>query len=795
MYKVAWDISTNGVILTENATGIDEILLPRPVFFEELDLLGFNNYWQYPKAETPLLWANGRRYYYKGKKIAEAKRGNIFEPPQLFIEENSNGLSLEPVNVELMLEKNSGALRVLENEAMDFVGHTYKSYRKGRNKVDCFAVSFSGGKDSQVVLDIVSRVIPPDEYIVVFTDTDMELPSTYETVQETEKYYKKLYPELRFFTAKGKLSSAESWQKFGPPSRIHRWCCTVHKTAPYMSLINSITKNGKRQPKILTFEGVRADESARRSGYARISEGFKHIRQINSRVIKDWNSTEVFLYIFYRSLPINCEYRYGLNRVGCSICPFGSEWSDYLINRRYPDLASKYIDTIKNFVKQLGIIEDVDIMKYIADREWKKRAGGLGIGTNNSRLEFFQNKSDIKAIITRPRENFMEWIKTTGDLFYKRSDTGFLGEIKIKDELTKFELVHNNDTQVVNFEGVSNNVILLSKLKKILNKSLYCVHCGACEIECPTGALKINPNIKIDIKLCTHCGNCIDIADKGCLVAKSLTEPSNDSANIRRVGMKISGVDRYKTFGLRKEWLRSFLNSEDKWFEINPLSLGNKQKDSARVWFYESELIDKSKQITKTGNVLKNVIIKNEQIVWQIIWINLSYNSELVKWYIADINFGSYSIKELTTIIAVKSSSQRTAYNGVKALANLLENCPIGYDIKMGIVEEIKNTRYIKKIGTDDIHPIAIAYALFRYAEAKSSRYLTVSELYREDCNGGPYKLFGISRERLENILRYLQEDKNGVLKVDLSKGLDNIRLRDDLNHIDVLELLSRELL
>lgn len=284
MYKVIWDIETNGVILTDKNVDSEHILLPRPVFFEELDILGFDNYWKYPKIKEPLLWANGRRYYYKGEWIAEAKGGNIFEPPQIVITENGKNLTFKPIDIDTIVKKNQEALFVLENEAIDFVEHTYKSYKKGRNKVDCFAVSFSGGKDSQVVLDIVSRVIPPDEYIVVFTDTDMELPSTYETVENTRDYYKKLYPELRFETAESRLSSEESWRKFGPPSRIHRWCCTVHKTAPYMRLLN-YRLNGKRQPQILTFEGVRADESTKRNTYKRISKGEKHKNQINAEAI------------------------------------------------------------------------------------------------------------------------------------------------------------------------------------------------------------------------------------------------------------------------------------------------------------------------------------------------------------------------------------------------------------------------------------------------------------------------------------------------------------------------------
>ncbi len=63
----------------------EEIVPPRPVFHEELDLLGFDNYWNYEKSKAPLLWSVGRRYYYKGEWVAEARGGNIYEKPEIIL--------------------------------------------------------------------------------------------------------------------------------------------------------------------------------------------------------------------------------------------------------------------------------------------------------------------------------------------------------------------------------------------------------------------------------------------------------------------------------------------------------------------------------------------------------------------------------------------------------------------------------------------------------------------------------------------------------------------------------------
>jgi phosphoadenosine phosphosulfate reductase len=151
MYKIKWDSKINGILLDDKINDKEEIVPPRPVFCEELDILGFDKYWNYPKTKEPLLWAIGRRYYNKGVFVAEAKGGNIYESPELIVEHK---LNLAPIDIKWLLKKNEDALFIITNEAMDFVEYVHKKYK---DKVDYFAVAFSGGKDSQVVLDIVQQ--------------------------------------------------------------------------------------------------------------------------------------------------------------------------------------------------------------------------------------------------------------------------------------------------------------------------------------------------------------------------------------------------------------------------------------------------------------------------------------------------------------------------------------------------------------------------------------------------------------------------------------------------------------
>ena len=54
MYKITWDKETGGVLLHTRIVDGTLGVSPRPVFFEELDLLGLDKLgWKYPHCEEP----------------------------------------------------------------------------------------------------------------------------------------------------------------------------------------------------------------------------------------------------------------------------------------------------------------------------------------------------------------------------------------------------------------------------------------------------------------------------------------------------------------------------------------------------------------------------------------------------------------------------------------------------------------------------------------------------------------------------------------------------------------------
>ena len=75
--------------------------------------------------------------------------------------------------------------------------------------MDVFYVAFSGGKDSVVTLDLVQRALPHNEFKVLFGDTGMEFPDTYETVDEIENFCSE--NNIEFLVSKSQYKPEYTW--------------------------------------------------------------------------------------------------------------------------------------------------------------------------------------------------------------------------------------------------------------------------------------------------------------------------------------------------------------------------------------------------------------------------------------------------------------------------------------------------------------------------------------------------------------------------------------------------------
>ncbi|HBQ28531.1 MAG TPA: hypothetical protein DD719_03845 [Desulfotomaculum sp.] len=770
MYNYEWDIETGGYILTTKVSGVTKEL--RPVFYEELDLLGFNEYWSYPKSEKPLLWAETRRYIHKGRHVAEAQGGGLYTRPTLKIYEEN--LELEQVNVEVMVKKNKALMTGLVQNTVGIIYNTFNEY-KSKN-IDVTYVAFSGGKDSIVLLDLVQRALPHNEFKVVFGDTTMEISDTYKAVERA----KQRWSDLEFYTAKSHLDAKESWELFGPPSRTQRWCCSVHKSAPSLLKLKEIT--GKDKLKALVFDGIRAEESNARAKYAVVSEGQKHSTQSNCHPIFEWNTTELFIYMFDNSLFLNDAYRYGVGRVGCAICPMASSWKEFITNTVYKNDVNPLLSIIdKNIVNKIS--NKTEREKYLNNGGWKTRIDGRDLNVNGNKVMEQNDESGLTLYINNVNTNWKEWIKTIGSLIYEGGNNYKIEYRKDFYDFNVEKLANKLKVKISNALPTKEQIRFMYLFKNIFHKAAYCLNCKVCMVECPTGALQMKDGA-VEIKnTCIKCERCLD-RPKGCLVARSVLFITGGK------NVKTKGLGNYKGFGFQKDWLEHFIKLGDNLWNTD--TLGGPKYVALKIWLRESEITEKN-SLTHLGIAIRKWGA-NDIKAWAIILNNLIYNSNIIKWYLQNTKLKiTYSIEEISIMLG-DDYSLSTKDNAIDSLKKTFRYSPIGTELGVGICELKGNSVVsITRTGWANPDPLVILYSLYKFAEKSDGYYsFTLSYLCDDSIERtgiSPTQIFGLDRETMKDKLLSLATDYKDFISVSFNKDLDNIDLKKDKTSLDVLGL------
>jgi len=215
---------------------------------------------------------------------------------------------------EEVIAHNTYHLKNLERSAV----RTIKSHMKDRPTVN---VSFSGGKDSTAVLHLARKAGVEKAF---FIDTGLEFPET-----------------IRFIEEQGVeiiRKGGDFWQaveKAGPPGKDNRWCCKLLKLHP---LKIYLADTGP----CVTIQGNRWYESWNRAGLDETSQNPANPLQLNISPIRSWRACEVFLYLWWRKIPINPLYDQGIERIGCYLCPAMLESEYDVIKKTHPDFTQRW---------------------------------------------------------------------------------------------------------------------------------------------------------------------------------------------------------------------------------------------------------------------------------------------------------------------------------------------------------------------------------------------------------------------------------------------------------------------
>lgn len=211
-----------------------------------------------------------------------------------------------------------------------------------------FHVGFSGGKDSQVVLELVRMA--GVKYRAVYNVTTND-PA------DNVRFIKHNYPDVKFGVPKE--SYFQLIAKKGVPTILNRWCCALFKETAGVGFV------------VLT--GIRREESRKRAEYDEITrwaKGKKDKKAVDLDKMEEnefkcvggkdkfmvypileWTEEDVWVFIRERGLPVNPCYN-SHKRVGCVFCPFArsKEIRDYC--ETHPRLKASFIHAIERYLEK-----------------------------------------------------------------------------------------------------------------------------------------------------------------------------------------------------------------------------------------------------------------------------------------------------------------------------------------------------------------------------------------------------------------------------------------------------------
>lgn len=786
MYSYEWDKRTRGYRLTTQAEKFvaQEV---RPVYAEELGLLGFDAHFRYDAAEQkPLMWCRNNSYIYNGEEVAVLHNTRLGYP--LDVEYLTGKRQLLPVDIEAMTQKNKAVMDLLVANTVRRIKETYEAHKKYQ---DVIYIAFSGGKDSVLLLDLCDKVLPQN-CPVVFSDTTMELPDSYKMWEDIQKRY----PERKFLKFSAEKTALENWQVFGPPSQSIDWCCAVHKSAPaIIQLKNYFNKSSLRA---LVFLGIRRDEGLIRDRYeGDVAVGVKNASQVNIMPIDEWGTHELFLYTFANNLPMHRAYRLGLPRVGCLMCPKASMkfmWFKYQI---YSQSISPYINLLFSTTTRIFESED-ERRDFLASSSWQARRNGLELKQRISALE--EKNAGMTTIwnhLNIRKELFLEWLKSVGRIeqqdeshytvLRQISPTQRYGcqlELEIKDS-------HIQTVRCIyEVKSSQEKKNLHTHLTRVLCKATACVGCRACEAECAFGALHISADtVRIDVDKCAHCLKCHDI-DYGCWRYKSMMTPNSTNSPLKSIG-------NYQTFGLRQSWVELY-SSERENFK-NTLSIGGPMIDSARIWFKQCYLTEDSKSL-KPGKLLElaNMNGAADDLLWSLIWIALCNNSPLVKWFVTNVPFDQKITADnlMEKLGDIVSPSARRG--GLQALFNCFKESPLGQGAKPMVQLDTKGKRVTGATRVRrSIEPLAVLYSLYVMGLVSERNGFTISEMMQTDFDSpfiSPLTAFGMEVEELKGQCLGIATRYPRFLSCIFTLGLDEVRIFPEEKGLDdVLGLMLGE--
>ncbi|HUT80936.1 MAG TPA: phosphoadenosine phosphosulfate reductase family protein [Candidatus Bathyarchaeia archaeon] len=454
-------------------------------------------------------------------ELDQIDKGVVLKPKHFlkkFTEEAAIKIQRKPQTWSAVIEANKETIERYEARSIESIISIKERYSEFP-----LSVSFSGGKDSLVCLQLV-RKIPDLNYKILFVNTSLEFPETITYVDDfieknnlKSKFCKMDIPKERFW---------EAVENYGPPGKDYRYCCKILKIGPINDLIEDCI--GKRT---LSLIGQRGYESIARSESRTLWSNPWIPNQLNYTPIQKWTALHVWLYIFKEQLYYNPMYEEGYSRIGCWLCPACNQGTFELIKETHKPLWDKWEDFLKKWQEKNELPPE-----WLSWGLWRWRK------LPKKMLDLAADQGVSLEYEKREKQTIGDWSLTftlvegfatckTGEILLEGSFNkpinlkrlsqfwAIFSEIDFDEELGILSAKGSNATATLSADGaVVAKGKTLAKTKNLFKNLVYevfrseeCNGCTVCLTHCSNDAIYINEEInQVEIRIdnCIQCKKC-----------------------------------------------------------------------------------------------------------------------------------------------------------------------------------------------------------------------------------------------------------------------------------------------